>query len=229
VLVRRRLLAAIVALGIAGLVAVVSGCASLSPAGPPSPSLSPAEASASPTPTPSPTPEIEPGLVVSVDQVTYEDADGTVIAALDDGAAVVALLEDIAGPPTSEAFEGPYGSEGGVRHRWDGVVVSVYAWNSSAAFSVRAPSLGDIPVATSDGVAVGDNRDAAIAAGAIELCGYDGDGDGRSDGLALELTEVAGTMSLCRDGSVGVEYVGLEFAGDEITHLFTPGNDFSDI
>ncbi|TQJ30454.1 hypothetical protein [Microbacterium sp. SLBN-146] len=68
-----------------------------------------------------------------------------------------------------------------------------------------------------------------LCACAVELCSYDGDEDGKSDSLALQLEEAPDTQSLCRVGSAGVLYVDLGFTGDTVSRLSAPANDFSDI
>lgn len=203
---------------------VLAGCVSPDPV----PSAS-SSAAVEPSPTSSPTPEAAPQLVLSVDSITYEHDGAAEVVPLDEGAALVALLEGIAGAGTQEEFDGPYDSEGGTRYRWEGIVVSIWAFDAAADVSVDGATVGGVPIATTEGVAVGATRADAIAAGAFEICTYDGDGDGLTDSLALQATEVADTQSLCRSGSVGIEFVDVGFTGDTVTRLSAPGNDFSDI
>jgi hypothetical protein len=168
-------------------------------------------------------------LLLAVDSVTYEH-DGVVdVVDLDEGDALVGLIEQIAGPGAEEEFDGPYDSEGGTRFQWEGLTISIWASDGSASLFADGPTVEDVPITTTEGVAVGGTRDDAIAAGAFEICTYDGDGDGLTDSLALQATEVADTQSLCRTGSVGIEFVDVGFAGDTVSRLAVPANDFSDI
>jgi hypothetical protein len=208
---------------------LLSGCGV--PAPTPSTSALPSESSASPAPTPSPTPTVDAAarVVVTVDSVLYEHDGGAEEVPLMNGEEVVALIEQIAGAPAVEEFDGPYDSEGGSQYVWDGVSISVWSYDSRAFLNVDGPTIGGIPISTAEGVAVGSTRDDALAADAFELCEYDGDGDGKPDSLAMHPEEVADALSLCRPDAVGVEYIEIGFAGDLVSRLSAPSNDFSDI
>ncbi len=210
----------------AALALTLAGCASVSPT--PAATTAPSAEATAPA-TPSPTPTVAPHLVLGVDGLALASGEGSESAEYDDGESLVALIAQIAGEPMVEEFEGPYGSEGGLRHTWEGVTLLVFSYDDSAFLTVESPSVGGIPVTTTDGVTVGDSRDTALAAGAFELCPYDGDDDGKSDSLAVEPEDVADATSLCRDDHPGVLFVDIGFSGDTVSRLSAPANDFSDI
>lgn len=205
---------------------LLTGCTVPAPS--PSPSSVPSESSAAPSPTPTPTVDAA-RVVVTVDSVVYEHDGRADEVLLMDGEAVVALLEQIAGEATVEEFDGPYDSEGGSRYVWDGVSIAVWSYDSRGFLNVDGPTIGGIPIATTEGIAVGSTRDEALAADAFVLCEYDGDGDGEPDSLAMHPEEVADALSLCRPDAVGVEYIEIGFEGDLVSRLSAPSNDFSDI
>ena len=97
---------------------ILAGCAT--PGALPSAS---SPSSVEPSGSPSPTPEAAPRLLLSVDSVTYEHDGGVDVVALDEGDALVGLIEQIGGAGTEEEFDGPYDSEGGTRYRWEGLTI----------------------------------------------------------------------------------------------------------
>ncbi|GAA1663188.1 hypothetical protein [Microbacterium lacus] len=209
-----------------GLALVLAGCGLPAPTPTPTPTTIPSDSSAAPTPNPT----VDAArVVVTVDSVVYEHDGRAEEVSLRDGEEVVALLEQIAGAATVEEFDGPYDTAGGVRYAWDGVSISVWTYDSRGFLNVGGPTIGGIPIATAEGISVGSTRDEALAAEAFELCQYDGDGDGKPDSLAMHPEEVPDALSLCRPDAVGIEYVELGFAGDLVTRLSAPSNDFSDI
>jgi hypothetical protein len=210
-----------------GLVLVLAGCGL--PASTPAQESSTIPSDSSAAPTPTPTVDAAARVVVTVDSVVYEHDGRADEVFLMDGEAVVALLEQIAGEAIVEEFDGPYDSEGGSRYVWDGVSIAVWSYDSRGVLNIDGPTVGGIPVATAEGISVGSTRDEALAAEAFELCEYDGDGDGKPDSLAMHPEEVPDALSLCRPDAVGIEYVELGFAGDLVTRLSAPSNDFSDI
>lgn len=222
----RRSFHCLLPVAVLALAALVSGCTA--PAAP-APTTSTPSAAASVTPTPTSTSAATAELVITVDAVIYEEGAESDTVSLDDGAGVVALIQKIAGEGSVEEFEGPYGGEGGQRHIWEGISVSVFSADGRSVVSVDAPTVGGAPVATPDGIAVGATRADALAAQAFEACSYDGDGDGNTDSLATQAEEVAGTRSLCRTDMVGIVFVDISFTGDTVTRLSSPANDFSDI
>lgn len=211
-------------LAAAGL--VLSGC-STSPTAAPSPTasspaLSP-EASASPTPTAEPE-----RLVITLDALTYVDGPTSEAYPIEEGAAVVDLLDELTGTTAvGEQFDGPYGSEGGVRYEWAGVTVAVFTYDGAASVTVDAATIGDVPISTSEGIAVGSTREAALAAGAFD--DWDADGDGIADVLGIQPVEVPDAESLTRPGTPGIRYIALELTDDVVTAIRWPSNDFSDI
>jgi hypothetical protein len=217
------------ALVIAGVL-LLTGCAT----GSPTASAPTTTASSTPTPTatptPTPTPTQSDRLIVSVDAITLERDGAEEVHPLADGTAIVGLFAAVTGEPVAgEEYDGPYGSEGGVRYTWDGVTVSVDAYDGSAWVMFDGTSVGDVPITTPEGIGVESTRVQALAAGALDRCTYDSDGDGQSDALAIQLVEVADTKSLCREESTGVMFVELGFTGDTVSSIRVPMNDFSDI
>jgi hypothetical protein len=211
-------------LALVGLL-MLTGCATANPAAAPEPGDTTA-ASASPIPTPTPTPAAQ--LILTVDAVIREVGDTQDAYPLTDAEAVLALMEELTGQPRAGTpVEGPYGSELGTRYDWEGVSVLVNDASGRASLTVDAASIGDLPVATAGGLAVGSSRDAVVAAGAWD--DWDEDQDGVADWMGVDAVEVPGTTSLSRDGAVGIEYITLHVSGDTVVELQVAGNDFSDI
>ncbi|KQZ85406.1 hypothetical protein ASD56_03440 [Microbacterium sp. Root166] len=205
-----------------GVALLLTGCApALSPAAAPSQSA----IAESPTPTPTPAPPGE--LIIGIEGVTYtNDGEMTEFSYADDGEALVVLVEDLTGEePQAEEID-LYGEPWGTRHTWDEVVVTVTT-DGSASVSLLAPSVGDVPVETLEGLSVGSSRAAVIAAGGRD--GWDADQDGIADYLDLGELKVADTQSLQRPGEVGIVFVTVQVDDGAVVRIQAPANDFSDI
>ena len=193
----------------------------------PSPTA-PTSSTTTPTPTPTPTDE-GTRIIVSLDGVDLVAGDASDSARYSDAAAVLALLEEATGElPVPVDFEDMPGYETNwVRYEWDGLVVVTDEGGTGAAkVTVRATTIGDVPVTTEDGLGVGSTRDALANAQGWD--GWDEDGDGVADYVRLGRDEVPDTTSLERPDEIGVNF--LEFAVEnDVVVSFWLGNDYSDI
>ncbi|MFG6403453.1 hypothetical protein [Microbacterium sp. P04] len=198
------------------------------------PTLSASAPAASPAPTgtvaaPSPSASAqEATLTLSLDRLTAVVDGASEEVAIADGEAIVALMTRLSGvePQTSD-IEDPWGNGDfwGTRYEWPGAIVALI--EGRASLTVRAARIGDVPVSTAAGIAVGSTRAAALAAQAFDE--WDEDDDGIADHLGIEGRDVAGTTSLVRPGEVGIEFIGLDLDGDLVTAIYLPANDYSDI
>ncbi|MDW4574154.1 hypothetical protein R8Z57_15345 [Microbacterium sp. M3] len=218
---RTRLVAVLIAVTLA-----LTGCAA---AGPSSPATTPSMAASRATPTPTPAPTPAPLLTIGVEGLQLVTGGDTRTLAFDDPEAILAFIEDATGVPRAgEDFEDPWGNGDvwGTLFTWDDIRVSVLK-DGPATVTLSGSTVGDIPVTTASGIAVGDSRDAVVAAGGWDE--WDADGDGRADHLGIDGQDVAGTQSLTRPGSVGRMFVSVSLDGDIVTGLQSPSNDFSDL
>lgn len=142
---------------------------------------------------------------------------------------LLALIEELTGQPrTGEDYEDPWGHGDvwGTTYTWDDISVSVPK-EGSAGVTVKSAKVGDIPVQTPGGIAVGASRADVLAAQGWEE--WDEDGDGLADYYGIDARTVEGTESLSRPGEVGREYIVIALNGDTVSRLQTPSNDFSDL
>jgi hypothetical protein len=198
---------------------------------------------AKPTPTtPSDSSSPEPALPVldsmflSVDGVLLANDDDSIAGTAEyaDGAGLVALLTDAFGaaPVTEETGDTWYPA---IHHHWgdDAVIVSIRGPYADGTFGdawirITVPEYAGLAIYTDGGVMVGTDRKAVEVLAPYDTA-YDGDGDGASDALGLIPTPVPGTESLSRPGEVGTAFVEVFFAGDTVTWLRSPSNDYSDV
>ncbi|MFE6995495.1 hypothetical protein ACFVAE_06025 [Microbacterium sp. NPDC057659] len=191
------------------------------------PAASPATTAAeSPTPV-SPTPAVQEKVLITLTALRVEEGGVEREYPLAEGEQVVELFSSLGGAPTKEPFEGPYGSEGGTRYGWPGVIVSVLDADGAASLVIEARTIGDASIATAEGLAPGATREQAKSAGAFD--GPDADDDGVADLLGVQPHEVPGTVSLVDPGKPGIDYVGLVLDGDTVTKILLPANDYADI
>ena len=222
---RPRLIATVVAAGL--LLAGCAGPAAIPDATPPAPAESPS---------PEPAVPALDSLFLSIDGVLLANDDdseaGT--AAYADGPGMVALLTAAFGAdPVTEVTGGT--AYPATNYAWGGddVVVTIGGPYGDGSFSdarirVAVAEYAGLSIFTDGGVTVGTDR-AAVAALAPYDPVYDGDGDGASDFLGLIPTPVPGTVSLARPGETGIAFVAVFFAGDTVTELRSPADDFSDV
>ena len=210
-----------------GFALLLTGCAK-TPAVQPAPSTTPAAESASPSATPEPTPESAGELVVGIDGITYEHDGQTQDYPFEsDGEYLLALVEELTGEPRQGVpIEGPYGSDWGTGYEWDEMSVIVHN-EENTSVRVSSPTVGEVPITTTEGLSVGSSRDEVVAAGGRD--GWDEDQDGVADYMDLGEQEVPGTQSLARPGEVGILFVLVELDDDTVVEIQSPANDFSDI
>ncbi|MCK2036225.1 hypothetical protein KZC51_08750 [Microbacterium sp. SSW1-49] len=201
---------------------ILAGCTTATP-----PSATP---SATPPLSAAPTPEVVANLVVALDGISFTDASGTVTASFDDGTALLALLQQATGElPEPEPIDAPdgYGFTL-VNYDWDGLRVTAdESGDGPASIAVLAAEVDGIPVATTEGLAVGATRSELVDAGAWAL--VDEEDTATAEYLGLDGREVPDTISLTHPGSVGIEYLLFALDGDVVTQIQVPANDFSDI
>ena len=205
-------------------IGLLTGCAGPAPLQSPLPSATPS-ASASPTP-----PAEVAELTVTIDGISFADASGSRSATFDEGAALIALLQEVTGElPVGEPLEGPYGGDSGlVRYAWDGISAIVSADRQGrASVAVTASEVGAVPIVTDHGLRVGSSRSDLLATGASTLT-EDGD-QATATELRLGGRDVPDTSSLARPGSVGQEFTLFLLDGDAVTQIQMPSNDFADI
>ena len=210
---------------------LVTGCASPSTAES-APPTTPDDESAT-VETPSPSATAQERLVVGIEGVSYEragDADEFAFVGTGESEEFLTLLADLTGTtPEVEQVDDPYGGDGGTSYTWDELTVMVHGEDEDRMrIAIVAPTVGGVPIVTAEGgLSVGSARSDVVAAGARD--DYDADGDGVADYLGLGELEVPGTESLHDPGEVGIQYVLLQLAGDAVTQIQAPADDFSDI
>lgn len=214
------------------LVALATTAALLSACAPePAPDASTPVPAASETMSATPTPAAESHLVVTIDGLEFVDGEETESADFENGAAVLALLENATGEAPSKAeFEDPPGYETDlVRYEWDGisVVTEESGEGASAQVVVDSVTAGGVPITSLDGLTIGSTRDQVIAEQGWDV--WDEDGDGVADYLGVGGQKVPGTTSLSRPGEIGILYVMFSLADDVVTKISAPANDFSDL
>lgn len=187
----------------------------------------PTEAS-SPSPTPSMT---QPHLIVTIDGLEFVDGPDARTALFSDGVALLALMEDVTGEPgVLTEMQDPPGFETDlVSYEWDGLSV-VTDEGGEGGFSrvvVDAAAVGDIPIASQEGLMIGSTRDEVIGAQGWDV--WDEDQDGIADYLGVGEQEVPGTTSLTRPGKTGIQYLMFALADDVVTQINAPADDFSDL
>ncbi len=211
----------------AGVIALaLAGCTG--PAGT-EPSAEPSTPTPSAAPTQSPDSSSPPTLVVSAEGLTYAAEGDEQQASFDDAAAILDIVELVAGPlPTGIAVEPYDGLDLELtRYEWDDIVVTAGNDGFGSSLWLHSERVGETFVITTSGISVGSSRADAVAAGAFD--DWDSDGDGIADYLGLEPRDVAGTESLSRPGSIGRVYVLLVMEGDVVSSIQAPGNDYADI
>ena len=174
-----------------------------------------------------PEPEASGVLLLSAESVTYQHGDDSDVYPLDDGEALLRLLEELAGrAPDVSPVEGPYDSVWGTGYEWPGLTVSIPT-EGSTRLTVDAPSVGDVRIETANGIAIGSSRADVVAAGAFDV--FDSDGDGVADQFGLDPVEAPGTESLATPGSAGIIYVLTLIERGTVVQFELPANDFTDI
>ena len=166
-----------------------------------------------------------------IDGIEFVDGDATETATFDDAAAVLSLLEEATGEaPVLTELQDPPGYETDlVSYDWDGLSV-VTDEGGTGTFSriiVDAATVGDLSVASADGLTVGSTRDEVIAAQGWDV--WDEDNDGIADYLGVGEQEVPGTTSLSRPGETGIQYLMFALSDDVVTQINAPADDFSDL
>jgi hypothetical protein len=185
--------------------------------------LAPFVLTASTSPQPTPADEV----VLSMETFVYTRDGVTETISLDDGARILAALEEITGHVPTPVELDEWHSRGLVEYEWPHVRVLMSAEDQSRVWiTVSAPEIDGVPFRTVEGIAVGSTRADAVAAGASDL--WDEDGDGIADHLQLGRHEVPGTTSLVT-GEVGILFVELAVEDDVVSRISAPMNDFSDI
>lgn len=197
----------------------------------PAPQASTPSPSAPTTPSPTPAEPAPAHLVVTIDGVEFVDGDETATAGFDDAAAVLALLEKATGEaPALTELQDPPGYETNlVSYDWDGLSV-VTDEGGEGTFSrilVDAATVGDLPIASAEGLTIGSTRDEVIAAQGWDV--GDADNDGVPDYLGVGEQEVPGTTSLSRPGETGIQFLLFTLTEDSVTQINAPADDFSDL
>jgi hypothetical protein len=189
------------------LAVTLAGCAPITivigPTGGPSPS----ETTGS-----TPPPSGPDALVLGVQGLTLVDGEGgpDETVARDDVSGSIDLLTGLFGAPDEQT------TEFGTFYDWGAVSGSDSGW-----FNVRfsAPDLDGVDLRTSQGIKVGDTRDAVTA-----LDPFD---DGEI--LGLEAVPEPGTDSLSHPGDGGTSYIAVFFDGDTVIGLGAPAGDWRDL
>ena len=184
----------------------LAGCAPITivvgPTGDPSPSET----------TETPTPAGPDALVLGVQGLTLVDGEGAPdeTVSREDVSGSIDLLTGLFGAPEEQT------TEFGTFYDWGAVSGSDSGW-----FNVRfsAPDLDGVDLRTSQGIRVGDPRDAVTA-----LDPFD---DGEI--LGLEAVPEPGTDSLSHPGDGGTSYIAVFFDGDTVIGLGAPAGDWRDL
>jgi len=184
------------------------------------------------TPSPSPNasvPAETAALAVSLDRIASFDASGTETgdAKLADPAAVVVLMTQALGAPISQDHHSDAPEY--TLTKWDGVLVRVSDGSSDARIIISSAASGGVALRSASGVFVGMNRDTAIAAGATPGATFTDAAGSLHEILTSQRVERPGTNSLTSPGQTGSVFVQHEVVDGTVTHILTPGDDFSDL
>lgn len=178
-------------------------------------------------PTPSSTPAVQRRLDVTLDGVTYVHAGKEDEVAFSDTKGLISLFTTVTGvsPVATKVDDPPGYSFNLTSYAWDGVKIS--ANDTNATISVTASALNGVPVQTEEKISVGSSRADVLTKQGWPV--LDKNGDGIADELGIGRHEVAGTRSLAKPASTGIQYILLEMDGDTVRQIQSPSNDFSDI
>lgn len=184
-----------------------------------------ASATASPTPTPTPTPE-EPqpsAILMSLDGLTVvDDADAPLSSVLfSEPDLLIEFITQLEGAAPTVVDNRNFG----MSYTW--ADASVVVNFGLAFFRATSPAIGDLPVVTSQGIRIGSTRAEVLALGPVDPA-YDGDGDGQSDYLGLEVRVRPGSESLVTPGQEGIDYIEVTFTGDLVSSIGL-GDDWYDV
>jgi hypothetical protein len=197
------------------------GCSPGSPASAPST----AAPSASVTASPSPVPAVATGLVVSLDQISVINNDGSTgaTASFSSGSATLALLSDALGStPTAERND----TYGLTSYDWGALTLTVSDYTGAAFVSMTAAVLGGLTLRTPEGIHVGST---AVEFAAVASPGTQYPAAGAPVALGLEARPHPGTQSLAFPGRVGLDYIAVDLEGGLVARLRVPSGDWQDI
>lgn len=202
-------------------VAVALALTGCTPTSPGSSDPTPSGTSAAPEESTAPEPTGPERAIVTLDGLEIETAEGTTSIDFTDTEAVLQFFEESFGeePEVSTDDQG-YGF---TYNDWDGLRVTI--GGQRASLLITTATVGDVPIETAEGLAVGSSRADAVAAGAWD----DWDDDKADDLLGITARDVPGTESLVHPGEVGREYLLLVLNDDRIERILTQANDFSDL
>lgn len=196
----------------------LAGCTSGVPASAPS--------SASESPSPTATPVVATSLVISLDEISVMNNDGSTgdSAPFSDGSAVLALLSRVLGSTPSPARDDAFGS---TRYDWGGLLMYSTDFDGTASVVFTAPELGGLALRTVEGIELGSTlaEVKAVASPGTEYAPA-----GRSDAYyGLEARVHPGTDSLTFPGRVGMDYIGVALKDGVVISLAAPGGDWQDV
>ena len=207
-----------VVIALMAAVLLLSGC---SPASPRATNA----ASASPTVTTSPAPVVAVALVVSLDEITVVNSDGSTAdsAPFRDGPATVALLSRALGSTPTPTRNDDYGF---TDYSWEGVGVTLTD-DKSASVGFTVPELNDLALRTSEGIQVGSSLTDVKA---VASPGTEYEPEGSQDAyFGLEARPHPGTESLAIPGQVGLDFINIRLTNGLVVNIGAPGGDWQDL
>ena len=173
----------------------------------------------------------ELSLVVDTTNLVVTSSEGITEVAYTDGAGIVAAITELLGaaPEESEVpVSDPAYPFDRTAFSWDGVRIVVDNADNFASVWITAAESGDVALASTNGVVVGDAVDRALEAGASEPGLPDEVAEG-ANFLTMNLVPVPGTTSTWDSSVEGSQFVYLEIADDAVTTIHAPMDDFSDL
>ena len=182
--------------------------------------------SSSPSETPSSTPVVAAALVVSLDEISVTNSDGTTgdSAQFSEGASVLALLSRATGSTPTPVHDEHYGF---TSYDWGGLGMTVRDSDGTAWVKITAPASHGIALQTSEGVHVGSTlaEVKAVASPDTEFSP-----PGTSDTyIGLQARPHPGTDSLTFPGQVGLDYIDVDLKDGIVTQLIAPSGNWQDV
>jgi hypothetical protein len=214
---RKRQVSAALAVIVAGV--LLSGCSPVS-------SLATGATPAPPSATPSPTPVVAVALVLSLDDITVVNSDGSTAdaAAFSDGAATVALLSRELGTPPTTTRNDDYGL---TMYDWKGVGATLTDHDAGATVGFTRSELNGLALRTSEGIHVGSSLSEVRAVASPDT---EYEPENSSDAyFGLEARPHPGTESLAVPGQVGKDYISVRLEHGIVVNIGTPGGDWQDL
>jgi len=181
--------------------------------------------SVSETPSPTPVPVVATGLVVSLDQISVVNNDGSTgaTAPFSSGSATLALLSGALGSTPSPVRNDAYGT---TSYDWGTVSLLLSDYTGGALVFISAPELAGLTLRTTQGIHVGST---VAEVQAVASPGTQYPASGAPVLLGLEARAHPGTDSLNNPGHVGLDFIATDLEGGVVARLIVPSSDWQDV